>query len=595
MVPVQKLSVRFLLFLFAIASICFQGYIFGYHDHSVQIPYIWWKLNPSLYPRDLLSESFPYYFALVWDWVAWASLYIPLKYLLLILHIFFRWLFFESLYYLGLTLSNNKITALLSAAAFLFPLHTLGDWVPSPAFVHANVALPGVIYALAFFFRGKILLSFILVGLLFNVHVMHAVFLGFVLFFILLRRREVFRTFQFWTGVALGVLLALPTFIPMAKSIGFPVGPDWINVIRLRAAHHIFPFTWTWPWLSFCIYLFCGYQAFRRISIHYRQESVMVGAAVLTLCIIGIVFSEIYPIPFIMRMHIFRSVVIFIIVLTVLISHYFANELLIAKRQAAFTPYQAFLIIGTTALIYSAYIPLLASSLYLSSKRRNAILPFVGLILLFPFMVWALTSLQYAVPLSSYFKAEALKVVVVLMTSVLLSGLLFHEQLYPVFKIPVRPTRTISYLGLIILSLLVIYWKERIRTQDDFVQRLPEWIDVQVWARDHSNPDDCFLTPPKYEGFRVFSRRSIIADWKDGTASFWYPPLASRWLERMIELHYIDRDTLHVIDRYESLSREEILNLSRRYNCCYAVFLRPVKESLTVVYYNREFVVYSIP
>jgi hypothetical protein len=57
-----------------------------------------------------------------------------------------------------------------------------------------------------------------------------------------------------------------------------------------------------------------------------------------------------------------------------------------------------------------------------------------------------------------------------------------------------------------------------------------------MWARNNSQADELFLTPPMKTGFRVFSERSIIGEWKDGTQLYFSAEFAESWKKRMIAL-----------------------------------------------------------
>ena len=46
------------------------------------------------------------------------------------------------------------------------------------------------------------------------------------------------------------------------------------------------------------------------------------------------------------------------------------------------------------------------------------------------------------------------------------------------------------------------------------------WREVQDWVRLNTPKDAIFVTPPQEAGFRVFSERTVVGEWKDGTQQY---------------------------------------------------------------------------
>src|SRR5258705_384990 len=59
------------------------------------------------------------------------------------------------------------------------------------------------------------------------------------------------------------------------------------------------------------------------------------------------------------------------------------------------------------------------------------------------------------------------------------------------------------------------------------------WREVQDWARLHTPKDAIFVTPPEEAGFRVFSERTVVGEWKDGTQQYFDETFATEWAARM--------------------------------------------------------------
>jgi hypothetical protein len=59
------------------------------------------------------------------------------------------------------------------------------------------------------------------------------------------------------------------------------------------------------------------------------------------------------------------------------------------------------------------------------------------------------------------------------------------------------------------------------------------WREVQDWVRLHTPKDAIFVTPPQEAGFRVFSERTVVGEWKDGTQQYFDETFATEWAARM--------------------------------------------------------------
>jgi hypothetical protein len=45
-----------------------------------------------------------------------------------------------------------------------------------------------------------------------------------------------------------------------------------------------------------------------------------------------------------------------------------------------------------------------------------------------------------------------------------------------------------------------------------------DWIGVQLWAKENTPIDAMFITPPYLQGFRIYSERGAVAEWKDDSS-----------------------------------------------------------------------------
>jgi len=110
------------------------------------------------------------------------------------------------------------------------------------------------------------------------------------------------------------------------------------------------------------------------------------------------------------------------------------------------------------------------------------------------------------------------------------------------------------------------------------------WRQAQDWARRSTPKDAVFLTPPREAGFRVFSERTVVGEWKDGTQQYFDDAFVREWGARMEALRG---------DAYPTLSDEALLELAARYGASYIVLpARPIRPGLVSAYKANGFAIY---
>jgi hypothetical protein len=110
------------------------------------------------------------------------------------------------------------------------------------------------------------------------------------------------------------------------------------------------------------------------------------------------------------------------------------------------------------------------------------------------------------------------------------------------------------------------------------------WHDVQRWVRLNTLRDSVLLTPPREAGFRVFSERGIVGEWKDGTQQYFDDRFALEWNRRM---EAVGPDT------YAKTHGRDLLAVAQRYGASYIVLPRqPLRRGLVLAYRNEAWAVY---
>jgi hypothetical protein len=110
------------------------------------------------------------------------------------------------------------------------------------------------------------------------------------------------------------------------------------------------------------------------------------------------------------------------------------------------------------------------------------------------------------------------------------------------------------------------------------------WREAQDWVRRSTPKAAVLLTPPREAGFRVFSERTVVGEWKDGTQQYFDDAFVREWGDRMQALRG---------DAYPSLPDDELMGLAARYGASYIVLpARPIRPGLVAVYRAKGYAVY---
>ncbi|MEM2983914.1 MAG: DUF6798 domain-containing protein [Candidatus Jordarchaeaceae archaeon] len=146
-------------------------------------------------------------------------------------------------------------------------------------------------------------------------------------------------------------------------------------------------------------------------------------------------------------------------------------------------------------------------------------------------------------------------------------------------------------------------------------------MDVQLWAKMNTEINDIFITPPDYEGFRIYSERGIIGSWKDGGDILISKNYYVEWWERMEDLGYKKSTAIFrwfgeeaiwyplqelwikifntrpqpvAVYGYDSLTERDFMRISKKYNASYVVIKKPNKLNFMQVHENKYFRVYKL-
>lgn len=596
-----KISLTFTaLFALALFMTVWRGYSFGVSDHAVHIPLIKHILDPTLYPNDPMiatSKRYVSYFPLFLSVL--ARIFGNLEITFFTIHLISVTLFLFVLYRLSLQLFNDRFSATLLLILMLPKRPVLGKGAIYLGGMYPSfVLLPFGLLAILFFLREKRVMAFSILGAAANFHMLVSFYafcmLSFCMLFELgrdlLRNQREGDLRRFLIGrIALPfsayLILASPVLIWSLRSYT-PATDEWVRLLRIRSSHHSFPFSWgSERFVDYLMLLAIFVVAMRHKpkSLLHRKV-ILFCCAIVLLCILGVVFAEYRPVQLILRAQTFRSTVYLTIFCMLYISNY------LRRLWEGRAPHRFVALLSFAVLFFPRYYSLaplaLALLSFLEWRKRNrhpAVLAFaLGSILLGAYVK------HTRFPNSVTFDPMIGLLRTIFENRLLLLALMM--ALLSVWVGTISDRRLKLSLTVLIAGFSLLYLTPaaftRFHPPDRF--RRNSWWDVQLWAKRNSPKDALFITPPYKEGFRIFSERSIVGDWKDGTQQYFDIEYSYEWWRRMKDLGGGGRG-------YDSLSEGRYIELAGKYGASYLVVPKDRKLNLERVYENEGYAVYRLP
>jgi hypothetical protein len=581
------------LVLLAVASMEWKGYRFGGSNQSLQVPLLRHLMDPSLYARDPILQSFEGYASFFFHLLApVARLVQPLELLYFVLYLTFHGLALAAIFALGQRLFARPAPAVVACLLYLGQVPSLGaELAYWPRLTHAHVATALLLWALYFHLSGRTRLAFALCGATFNVHALYS---GYV--FLMLAADHVFRrrergARQAGIDVGLFLLLALPTLLWIAgRHDTGPIDwwPEWLQIMRERSGPHTFPLSVPAAVFARYLLLLALFGVALAVTPPPERSPALApfATAVALLCTAGFLLAEVFPVRRVIEAQLLRStkwltVFILLYVARLIVSSWGAGGL---ARGAAIAVFAGLFLQQPAWLVFGLALYLLLPIHALVPETGRLALPVLltgGLALLAVAITEAasfperLGLQQLVLALSGVFEKPA--VVACLVGFMLLRAA--SERSGPKAAL----LAWTSVLGALAVALPMMYRDHRIVVQGE------PWNDVQLWVRDHTPRDAVLLTPPHREGFRVFSERAVVGEWKDGTQQFFSSPFTREWRRRMQDL---GGGTTPV---YDSFPPERLADLAARFGADYVVATAASALPFERLYANDEFAVYRAP
>jgi len=544
---------KHLLFAFLTAvAVMLYGYYVGTFDQVSHIPFLKQSVDPTLYPNDRYFDLRLTHYSFFWQF--FTPLYQAglLEIALFVVHVGVVYLTFWGVWTLTHTMFRDTLVSFLSVCAMLFP-HFGFSGFPFLEFslLNRTFALPFELFALSWYFKKKTYRAMILLGLLFNIHVISVNFVMAMIMLDLVLRVKDFGWRNIIKHGILFTLFASPVLIwRLSKpSGGIAANWEWFDILDRGVFAHLFHF------ISF--------------EAIYIPLITLGGIATIVLTFLFIrerhTQDKITDIDTSVRHFMFAGMLILCVQL---IATYITPSALII--QAQITRVGVFLMV----FCYVYACAFVAERMRNSPTRHTASLWF--LILIFSFTPFLLL-------------------------------LAYWLRNYVTRLRDVRPL-VIVFVGVYAYALALAYHFALWRPGVYIYPPDNAFNQVQRWAKDNTPKNAIFITPPHmfwlYDvEWRVLSERSSVSTISELLEAAFDPGYIPYWKERFADvapgaLEKFNRNfyvnLALTADAYRSLTTEDLVRIGKKYDATYAVTIKPTKYKLPVAYENDQYHVYIL-
>jgi len=619
----KNVPITTLLFLFLLAVIqpIWHGYQFGVSDHSIQFSIMNRIMDKTLYPNDPMLDTargyvsfFPRFMVVLIKIVG------NMEALYFVLHVLAYFFYFTVFYYISLSLFD-KISATLCVILMSTSKIVLGgSSIHFTGFYPSFFTLSFALLAIYFFLRERYSIAYAIIGITLNFHVLVAGY-TFCMFFCYsllrvilpnvliptpLKKTDVGR----WANLRelakhLGIfaLCASPALVWILSTHG-SMSDEWVRLLRIRSSHHSFPFSWAKShYVNYLLLLATGALAFLyapRANLH--RKILAFALAVGVMCIAGVLFAEYYPVKFVLRGQLFRSTNFLTIFCVMYISNYIRRSwenTILHKVGVSIIFISLFLSSYFNLLILGLVLCLLADNIFAPSTVASATEETTEKFLVstpegrnLSQRVWIALFVLMAILVRNFAPHDSFPKRFNLDGVASLINTFFENRLLLLIICSVIVLMWIAHLknvyqklgAFLIAILLAVYVVPSAYKRFHPENRYREsWRGVQMWARENTKKDALFLTPPNNTGFRIFSQRPIVGEWKDGTQQYFDADYSYEWWRRMQDLSS---------NSWDKMGEKRYVELAKKYGASYLVLPARVSLNLRKEYENGGYALY---
>ena len=475
---------------------------------------------------------------------------------------------------------------------------TVGSPAPYLNFFHHSLlyAYPLIIWSMVYFFQKRYAVSLFLAGLSWNFHPMCTVFILWAYGLTWVFNYKELRPATIGASCIAFIVPALPTiirglnYLGTTKQLDLPV---WMTAVLWSAWYTCFPSTW--PVLSivrailfFALFIIAIYTI---PDASRKRELLIFAFSVLILCLVGTLFVDIYPVPFIIKLSLWRSTVVYLFLALPCIACFLTS---INRRSIP----RRFLVIALIVFLTGYvkcfplyYLPLfICGLLFFEYEDRLAQrFPVVSTVAL-PLLCIAL-----AIMVAYHILTGERGFRLLIFFSSIIIFLLAIARLEQRVTVSALAYTIWLVLFVALIDAGVLYFKggPEIYYHGYFQGRRDPWADIQLFAQKHSAKDDLFIVPPYMNDFGIYSLRATLGDWAEGANSLYLDnQFAREWLSRMKDLGWKTFCVDSNAGGYFDLKTEEVVKTAKKYGAKFIITEKPKTFELKKAYENNKFILY---
>src|SRR3989338_101414 len=162
------------LFFLTLTSIGINGYFFGEYDQSQMLVFQKSLYDSSLFKNDAIINVRDYYFTYFFRLLVFPIKILGLQNAYFLFYFILTYLFLASVFLLAKTLFKDDKVAYLSSILLAINKNVIGSETIFPAFFPRMVAFPFLLFAIYFFVNKKYFWSFVIIGIIANIHITSA-------------------------------------------------------------------------------------------------------------------------------------------------------------------------------------------------------------------------------------------------------------------------------------------------------------------------------------------------------------------------------------------------------------------------------------
>lgn len=416
------------------------------------------------------------------------------------------------------------------------------------------------------------------------------------------------------------------TWVEMAKMFSFHFFPVDYGVLTISHDKHIVPLLGIF---ALSVY-FLEISSFDRARLRGLLSGIF---ALIILCVIGLLVSVFAYDPFIIKMALQRAsgllvIILILISITGLVSIVLDSDEKVLIRSLAIALLLSPFLINAASPVspglpaFPGFPTLAVFSIvfmrYISRKTPHSkVLVLLALVVCFVVAVLGVTYTLTGVMNSSQWPAyfgSAWFWKIVIISSLVFLFLSFLSNL----KKPLVFSNIVHILLAFITVFLGICWQESKRPSDDERKFGYDYLNTQLWAKQHSERQSLFMVDPTlYYGWRDFSGRSSFGNLREWLHTCWlydskytsYEMGMDRFKEFGIDLELYGRESnspsinrfyklnTDVKNKFYSMSPEWFEKVSSKYKINYIVMINKnihVSYPYKKVYENESFTVFKI-